>query len=173
MNTAPPCLNELAHEFLNSSRVMHLAVVREGVAWVAAVFYVHRRGDFYFFSSEKSAHIRDGVGAPCGVAAAVSQPSDDWRAIRGVQMRGEVVRVEGVSEKACAVGMYLAKFVFVRGFLATVARVGAISNPDPMSLSLYRLTSRETVYTDNSLGFGTRHAVDLFSPPSSPSLFTT
>ncbi len=65
----------------------------------------------YFFSSAGSQHVHDLADSPAA-AAAIYTPTQGWREIRGLQMRGQVRPVSPGPEWERAWELYLARFPF-------------------------------------------------------------
>jgi uncharacterized protein YhbP (UPF0306 family) len=76
---------------------------------------------FYFFSDPLSQHGVDIAWSP-RAAVTIHPESQGWEDIRGLQMRGEVKRIEPGSAWDGAWEKYVAKFPFVAGLKAVVDR---------------------------------------------------
>jgi len=97
---------------------------------------------FYFFSDPRSQHGQQ-LDVNPRAAAAIYPPCFDWQDIRGVQMAGRVAPVGAGQEWNSAWELYKAKFHFVAGMKAIVARN-----------LLYAFTPAWIRLVDNRQGFG-------------------
>jgi uncharacterized protein YhbP (UPF0306 family) len=103
----------------------------------APLFYRPGPGlTLYWFSSRRSAHSRNLRRNPAA-AIAIYRPTDRWREILGVQMRGSVSIVEDPAERRSIADSYKRRFRLGRGFDAVLQR---------SSLYLFRPSSIR--YTD-------------------------
>ncbi len=75
---------------------------------------------FYFFSDPQSRHGQDIAHEP-HAAAAIYPECFSWQEIRGLQMRGQVVHVEGGPEWDQAWQIYIQKFPYVSEMKEIVA----------------------------------------------------
>ncbi|TAK82793.1 MAG: pyridoxamine 5'-phosphate oxidase [Betaproteobacteria bacterium] len=144
-----------ALSYLASHNVMTLATSGPEGAWAAAVFYANTGFTLYFVSSPKSRHARDIEREP-RAAAAIHEDYRDWRAIQGLQLSGNVERLEGEARDA-ALACYRRKFGFLDNPTAALAPVLAALG----KAACYRLTPSELYFIDNAAGFGQRSAVSI------------
>ncbi len=81
---------DLVSEFLRTENVAVLSTVNaDGTPHATPMFYLPNEGPLiYWFSSQSSQHSRNLVRSP-DAACAVFRPTDNWKQIRGVQMRGQ------------------------------------------------------------------------------------
>lgn len=86
------------------------------------------------------------------MAATIHEDYDDWRAIRGIQLEGDVAFLDG-AEKEAAIARYQARFPFV-----TTAGELAVALA---KISWFRLRPVRLYFIDNSRGFGRREEVPL------------
>ena len=91
---------QLVAALLRSQSTLTLSTCDEdGWPHATPLFYhLHDDMRLYWFSSPRSAHSRHVLREP-RVAVAVSRQTEQWREIRGVQMRGEVSVVAGRMRK--------------------------------------------------------------------------
>ncbi len=94
----------------------------------AAVFYAHD-GDLnlYFLSEERTAHGHNVLANPV-VAGAIQADGQDWRTIRGLQVRGTVSLV-APGDVAHAVAVYGRKYAFVAATTAGAEGPGILAGP--------------------------------------------
>jgi len=112
----------------------------------AAVYFAACRTsgglDLYYFSDPTSQHSRDLSSNP-NAGGEIHPPGSDWRSIHGLQLSGVVAPVQEGSSWDDGWGLYAAKFPFVKGLRAIVARN-----------ALYRFRTRWLRLIDNRRGFG-------------------
>jgi uncharacterized protein YhbP (UPF0306 family) len=99
------------------------------------VFYAHDADlNLYFLSEEQTQHgrnllaNRDSGRTYAQVAGTIQADGQDWRTIRGVQVRGEARQVTG-GELAHAAAVYGRKFAFVVALLAGNDGPAVLSGP--------------------------------------------
>lgn len=141
--------------YLAAHNVMTLATNGPEGPWSAAVFYASRDFELYFVSSPKSRHALD-LERNAHAAAAIHEDYRDWRAIRGIQLAGTCVRLQGAAREA-ALACYRAKFNFLNNPVAELAPVLEALG----KAACYRLTPSELHFIDNATGFGRRTQVSL------------
>jgi uncharacterized protein YhbP (UPF0306 family) len=149
----PTPVRDKALAYLRGHNVLTLATNGPAGLWAAALFYVNEEFRIYFISAPQSRH---GVNlkANSAVAAAIQEDYRDWRAIKGIQLEGNVRRVHGV-EKAAAMRRYVRKFPVI----------GA-GGPREIKTALqricwYELIPRRLFFIDNELGLGHREEAPL------------
>ena len=109
-------------DLLDLSTLTLATTGQAGEPHAAAVYFAaHERLDLYFFSDSSSQHSLD-VEHDERAAASLYPESRAWQEIRGLQMRGEVQRVEPGSFWDGAWEKYVAKFPFVAGLKAVIDR---------------------------------------------------
>ncbi|MGQ9490486.1 MAG: pyridoxamine 5'-phosphate oxidase family protein [Anaerolineae bacterium] len=104
--------------FLAEHTTVTLATVgADGTPAAAAVFYAHDADlNLYFLSEERTQHGQNLLADP-QVAGTIQADGQDWRGIRGLQLRGQATVVSGALLAHAAV-VYGQKFVFVAALLA-------------------------------------------------------
>lgn len=115
--------------FLAEHTTLTLATVSaDGAPAAAAVFYAHDAGlNLYFLTEERTEHGRN-LLADARVAGTIHADGQEWREIRGLQVRGEVYPVAG-TELAHAVAIYGRKYAFVAGLLSGSGGPGILVGP--------------------------------------------
>jgi hypothetical protein len=94
----------------------------------AAVFYAHDADlNLYFLSEERTRHGGNLLADP-RVAGTIQADGQDWRGIRGVQVRGRAMPVSA-GELAHAATTYGRKFAFVGALLAGAGSPGVLAGP--------------------------------------------
>jgi len=122
------------------------------------LFYlaVHLGNDalrLYWFSSPRSRHSRNLKRNPAA-AVTVYWPTEQWREIRGVQMRGSVSLVTDPARRSSIAAAYNIRFKLGTEFRAVQARS-----------RLYEFQPSWIRYLDNSIRFGYKFE---FSPAARP-----
>jgi uncharacterized protein len=122
-------LRERIAAFLAEHTTLNLATVgADGAPAAAAVFYAHDAGlNLYFLSEERTVHGRN-LLADARVAGTIHADGQDWRGIRGVQLRGQARPVAG-TELARAAAVYGRKYSFVAALLAGSGSPGVLAGP--------------------------------------------
>ena len=99
-------------DYLRSHNTMTLATCAGEVPWAATVFYASDDLQLYFFSSPEARHSVN-LAANSRVAVTIQEDYKDWRTIKGIQLEGKVMLVDGVIEKAKAIAVYARKYADV------------------------------------------------------------
>jgi len=118
-------------------------------------YYVDDDLGLYWFSAEHSAHSRHIARDP-RVAVAVSVPTEHWREIRGVQMRGEVCVVSG-PERQTIKALYCGRF-----------DLGAAFRLVMMQSTMFRFQPSWVRYLDNTRGLGYKFEISVPDRAASP-----
>lgn len=149
-------LNEYPfNDILALSTLTLTTASREGFAHAAPVYFealqppvvVRPAGDIapfhlYFFSEPDSRHCRD-IASSGWLAGAIYLDTQDWREIRGLQVRGKVRLMSEEPEWEAVFQAYQQKFPFVRAIQEEVAQN-----------ELYGFTPTWIRLVDNRPGFG-------------------
>ncbi len=125
--------------------VMTLATTgADGTPHAAAVYFAANQDhqQLYFFSAQDSQHSLD-LEVHAKAAATIQSEVNDWRKIRGLQMRGEVERVPVGENWEQAWQCYRAKFPFVQELQSVLEKN-----------SFYRFRPNWIRLIDNQRGFG-------------------
>lgn len=124
--------------WLAKQHVVTWCVHREGDLWCANAFYYYdpERVAFYVLSEDKTRHAQmSGPIAP--VAGTINGQPKNVALIRGVQFKGEILRLEGEESDAM-------RKRYTRRFPMALA----------MSAPVWEIRLDELKFTDNTLGFG-------------------
>jgi uncharacterized protein YhbP (UPF0306 family) len=138
--------------YLRAHHTMTLATAATGPdgdpeAHAASVFYaVDSRLRLVFVSKPTSRHGAHILGGS-RVAATVTEESQEWREIQGVQLWGRAEMLSGAA-RARGMALYLRRFPFVRNLLAE-PRLAALAT----ELAVFRVTPECFALTDNRTGF--------------------
>lgn len=143
-----------AADCLAQHHVMTLATQGDEGPWAAAVFYVPVGDDLVFLSSPSSRHCRNLAQQP-RCAATIQSEYEDWRAVQGIQMVGEVSELIG-GERSFAQGLYAERFPVVQPANAPPVLLAALAR-----VRWYRLRISSLYFIDNSRGFGLRQRFDV------------
>ena len=132
--------------FLKSQTTLTLATAaHNGAPRATPLFYLAADGlILYWLSDASSEHSRSVARRP-SAAISIYRPADDWKKIRGVQMRGRVSTVSGAERREPIVKEYKRRF-----------RLGPRMDPAIARSTLYRFQPRWVRFMDNSRRFGFR-----------------
>ena len=152
--------HEKIGEFLAAHTTVTLATVGpDGEPAAAAVFYAHDDTlTLYFLSEEKTLHSQN-ILTNIGVAGTIQADHQDWRIIRGLQLRGRAELVPA-SLWAHAVAVYGRKFAFVGTSLTGAKGAAALAGPLARA-RLWQLTPIWFRLVDNTVRFGHKEELDL------------
>jgi uncharacterized protein len=151
-------VRDAALAYLQSHQVMTLATVGEEGVWATAVFYANVAFDLYFLSAGHTRHGQN-LGQQPHIAAAIQEDYKDWPAIKGIQLEGDVTKLEGEA-KADAVAIYQARYPFLAQETPPIQAALA-------KVNWYRLRPTRLYFIDNSRGLGHRDEVILSRPGTS------
>jgi uncharacterized protein YhbP (UPF0306 family) len=138
--------------YLRAHHTMTLATAatgRDGApeAHAASVFYaLDSRLRLVFVSKPTSRHGVHILGGS-RVAATVTEESQEWQEIQGVQLWGRAEMLSGAA-RVGGMAVYLRRFPFVRDLLAQ-PRLAALAT----ELAVFRVTAERFAFTDNRSGF--------------------
>jgi uncharacterized protein YhbP (UPF0306 family) len=140
-------------EYLHSHNTMTLATCSGDVPWAATVFYASDEFELYFFSSPDSRHGQN-LSINSRVAVTIQEDYKDWRAIKGIQIEGRAVLVDGMIDKAKAMAIYARKYADVIKLFTDPAS-GAFYKAF-LKVKFYRVEPEKLFFIDNQQGFGKR-----------------
>jgi len=145
-----PALLPHVADYLAGHNVVTLATQGPEGPWAAAVFYAADGASLIFLSSPASRHCRN-LAQDARCAATIQEDYSDWAQIKGIQLEGQVVELEG-EERERAQRLYGRKFP-IAAPLATVppAIVEALAK-----VRWFMLVPERLHFIDNSKGFGHR-----------------
>jgi uncharacterized protein len=148
----PGALRERVLAYLRRHHVMTLATHGPDGPWAAAVYYANDGFSLVFLSSPTSRHCGNLASNP-RAAATIQEDYADWKAIKGVQLEGNVVQLHDADESA-ARALYAKKFPVARS--AGTALAQALKK-----VRWYRLAPERLHFIDNAAGFGHRDEISL------------
>lgn len=138
-------------KFIEGENTLALATVGEdGAPRVAALFYLPGPAlQLYWFSSAASEHSR-ALEAQPEAAVSIYRQTDEWKKIRGAQLRGPVRRVTDPAQRAAISKAYARRF-----------RLGKLLQAAMAACELYQMEPRWARYTGNAAGFGRKFELHL------------
>ncbi len=140
-------------DYLQSHNTMTLATCAGEVPWAATVFYASDDLRLYFFSAPDSRHCQN-LAANSHVAVTIQEDYEDWREIKGIQLEGSVLLVDGVLEKAKAMAVYARKYPDVIKLFTNPA--SGVFYKAFLKVKFYCVIPDRVLYIDNEQGFGKR-----------------
>ena len=137
---------------------MTLATCTGDIPWAATVFYASDQLQLYFFSSPDARHSVN-LAANSRVAVTIQEDYQDWRAIKGIQLEGTVILVDGVLEKAKAMAVYARKYADVIQLFTDPS--SGVFHKAFLKVKFYRVVPDNVFFIDNEQGFGKRQELKL------------
>ncbi len=156
-------LAERIRAFLDAHTTLTLAThTSEAGPAAAAVFYAaDDRLNLYFLSEERTEHGQN-LLANGQVAGTIQADGQDWRAIKGLQLRG-TARIVTVAEFPHAAALYGRRFAFVGALLA--GQAGPIALAGPLAKARFWVLKPTWLrLIDNTVRFGYREELHLDQP---------
>lgn len=156
----PDDMRPALRQFLRHQSTLALATAGEddGRPQVAPVFFVCDEAfNFYWISSPDSRHSMN-LGDWNDVAGAVWAQTWTWSGIKGVQVEGDAMPIDGEDERERALALYKAKFEVVNDRLLTLLDLSV----------MYVLRPRWLRWMDNERRFGYRQEFSLVLPDDGP-----
>lgn len=153
--------------FLAGHTTLALATIGpDGVPGVAPVFYASDdRLNLYFLSEPDTAHGQNLAANPAA-AGAIYADGQDWRAIRGLQVRGRAMPAPP-AVLAHAAAVYGRKYAFVAALLAGATGPAVLSGPLARA-RFYVLRPAWLRLVDNTVAFGFKQELALPGIPAAP-----
>jgi uncharacterized protein len=150
--------------FLAEHTTLTLATVDEaGTPAAAAVFYAFDEGlNLYFLSEERTVHGRNLLANP-SLAGTIQADGQDWRQIRGLQVRGRATLVPGTLLPH-AIALYGGRFAFVGALMAGRAGPAALTGPLARA-RFWVLRPNWYRLVDNTVRFGHKEELDMGAWP--------
>ena len=155
MQNASDPHRQKALDYLQNHNVMTLATQGIERPWAAAVFYVNEGFNLFFLSLPSSRHALNLEANPW-VSATVQEDYRNWHEIKGIQLEGKAIRIEGVEQAAAAV-RYGLKFPVVGNLTDAPEEIIAALG----RIVWFKVAPARLFFVDNSLGFGYRDEVLL------------
>jgi uncharacterized protein YhbP (UPF0306 family) len=145
-------------DYLQSHNTMTLATCAGDLPWAATVFYASDDLRIYFFSAPDSRHCQN-LSANARVAVTIQEDYKDWRKIKGIQLEGKVVLVDGILEKAKAMAIYARKYPEVIKLFTDPA--SGVFYKAFLKVRFYCVEPERAFFIDNEQGFGKRQELVL------------
>ena len=145
-------------DYLQSHNTMTLATCAGDLPWAATVFYASDDLRIYFFSAPDSRHCQN-LSANARVAVTIQEDYKDWRKIKGIQLKGKVVLVDGILEKAKAMAIYARKYPEVIKLFTDPA--SGVFYKAFLKVRFYCVEPEKVFFIDNEQGFGKRQELVL------------
>jgi hypothetical protein len=89
----------------------------------------------------------------------IQEDYKDWRAIKGIQLEGKVMLIDGLLEKPKAMAVYGRKFADVIKLFTDPA--SGIFYRAFLKVKFYRVVPEKLFFIDNQQGFGKRQELNL------------
>jgi uncharacterized protein YhbP (UPF0306 family) len=150
-----PTLPADVDAYLASHHVMTLATQGAEGPWASAVFYALDAGSLVFLSSPTTRHASN-LEQDDRCAATIQDDTADWKAVKGIQLEGRVLRLAG-DEAVAAYRRYADKFPIV----SPLAKIPPAIAAALAKIRWYRLTPSRLYFIDNARGFGHRDEFPL------------
>ena len=150
-------LREQVLDYLRNHNTMTLATCADDAPWAATVFFASDEFKLYFFSAPESRHAQN-VAVNSRVAVTIQEDYRDWRAIKGIQLEGRVILVEGVMEKAKAMAVCAGKYPEIIKHFTDPANL--LFYKIFMKMKFYCVVPEILFFIDNAQGFGKRQELD-------------
>jgi len=136
---------------LGEQSTLALATTDEqGQACVTPLFYIAgEKLTLYWLSSESSLHSRNLKRAPMA-AATIYRHTENWKEIRGVQLRGPVTVIADPKHRRATIEAYCRRF-----------QLGVLPTAAISQCKLYALQTVYFRYIDNSKVFGRKFEIAM------------
>ncbi|MBT3175491.1 MAG: hypothetical protein HOG03_01340 [Desulfobacula sp.] len=155
-------IKDKARCLIHDTMVMTLAVSDKDIPWSSPVYFVFHGNRFYFFSNEKSRHIKYAKNQKI-ISASIFQDSDQMDLIFGFQMSGKLEKISKKALYMIVVKKYVTKF----NFLKQIFGPGIIENKnfflEKFKTQLYCFNPDITFLSDNSKTTDKRSKIRLSS----------
>lgn len=151
----PTKLPQQVAAYLSGHHVVTLATHGAEGPWASAVFYASDGASLIFLSAPNTRHCRN-LAQDSRCAATIQEDYREWPEIKGIQLEGRVVELQGEEEKR-AQRLYGEKFPIV----GAVAKVPPAIVKALAKVRWFRLVPERFHFIDNSQGFGHRDEIDL------------
>lgn len=143
-------LERRVEEFLDAHHVMALATVGDSGAHAASVMYARSGFALYWTSDPKTRHSQH-IERDARVTVTVAPDYVDFRAIRGLQIAGDAVRLK-TADAEQARRLLAQRYPFLADETLRKALEKA---------AFYRLQPRSITLIDNTISFGHRETLEL------------
>jgi uncharacterized protein YhbP (UPF0306 family) len=145
-------------DYLETHNTMTLATCSGDLPWAATVFYASNDLRLYFFSVPDSRHCQN-LAANARVAVTIQEDYRDWRKIKGIQLEGTVIAVDGLVEKAKAMAVYARKYPEIIKLFTNPA--SGLFYQAFLKVKFYCIIPERLFFIDNEQGFGKRQELAI------------
>ncbi len=175
-------LRDTVLSYLKEHNTMTIATSKDNVPWAATLFYANDDFTLYFLSDPTVAQHCKNIAENSQVSVTIDEDypltkADDWRKVRGIQMKGTAELLAAEAEIAKATRVYVEKYPFVAPYLRLIAtpfpKIVAFLErftrslpfiPDFTATSLvkfYKVVPSAVWFVDNERSFERRLPVEL------------
>jgi uncharacterized protein YhbP (UPF0306 family) len=151
-------LKQQVLSYLEMHNTMTLGTCSGDIPWTATVFYASDGLRLYFFSAPDSRHCQNLAANP-RVAVTIQEDYRDWRKIKGIQLEGIVMAVDGVVEKAKAMAVYASKYPEIIKLFTNPA--SGLFYRAFLRVKFYGIIPNRLFFIDNEQGFGKRQELAI------------
>jgi uncharacterized protein YhbP (UPF0306 family) len=145
-------------DYLETHNTMTLATCSGDLPWAATVFYASNDLRLYFFSVPDSRHCQN-LAANARVAVTIQEDYRDWRKIKGIQLEGTVIAIDGLVEKAKAMAVYARKYPEIIKLFTNPA--SGLFYQAFLKVKFYCIIPERLFFIDNEQGFGKRQELAI------------
>lgn len=143
-------------DFLSSNHTMSLATSVKDRVHAASLFYVNQGFSIYFLSDPETQHLKQ-ARENSAVALTIHESSLDFTQIKGLQIKGELSKVDQIKEKKDCLGLFVKRFPFMGKFLVDSSLQKHVHQAE-----IYKIRPTHITLIDNSLGFGHKESLSNF-----------
>jgi uncharacterized protein len=151
-------LKQQVLSYLETHNTMTLATCSGDLPWAATVFYASNDLRLYFFSAPESRHCQNLAANP-RLAVTIQEDYRDWRKIKGIQLEGTVMALEGLAEKAKAMAVYSRKYPEIIKLFTNPA--SGLFYQAFLKVKFYCIIPERLFFIDNEQGFGKRQELAI------------
>jgi uncharacterized protein len=151
-------LKQQVLSYLETHNTMTLATCSSDVPWAATVFYASNDLRLYFFSVPDSRHCQNLAANP-RLAVTIQEDYRDWRKIKGIQLEGTAMQLDGLAEKAKAMAVYARKYPEIIKLFTNPA--SGLFYQAFLKVKFYCIIPERLFFIDNEQGFGKRQELAI------------
>jgi uncharacterized protein len=151
-------LKQQVLSYLEAHNTMTLATCSGDLPWAATVFYASNDLRLYFFSAPESRHCQNLAANP-RLAVTIQEDYRDWRKIKGIQLEGTVMALDGLAEKAKAMAVYARKYPEIIKLFTNPA--SGLFYQAFLKVKFYCIIPERLFFIDNEQGFGKRQELAI------------
>jgi uncharacterized protein len=151
-------LKQQVLSYLETHNTMTLATCSGDLPWAATVFYASNDLRLYFFSAPESRHCQNLAANP-RLAVTIQEDYRDWRKIKGIQLEGTVMALDGLAEKAKAMAVYARKYPEIIKLFTNPA--SGLFYQAFLKVKFYCIIPERLFFIDNEQGFGKRQELAI------------